>query len=64
MCLVSAGLVNPSELMASIDEQIAKAKEELLSRKDIMEKINKWLLACDEEKWLEEHNLVGPNVTK
>lgn len=50
--------------MASIDEQIAKAKEELLSRKDIMEKINKWLLACDEEKWLEEHNLVGPNVTK
>jgi protein regulator of cytokinesis 1 len=58
-----SGLVNPSELMASIDDQIAKAKEEHQSRKDIMEKINKWLLACDEEKWLEEHNLVCPNVT-
>ncbi|KQK13502.1 65-kDa microtubule-associated protein 6 [Brachypodium distachyon] len=57
IALIDSGLVNPSELMASIDEQIAKAKEELLSRKDIMEKINKWLLACDEEKWLEEHNL-------
>jgi protein regulator of cytokinesis 1 len=49
--------------MASIDDQIAKAKEEHQSRKDIMEKINKWLLACDEEKWLEEHNLVCPNAT-
>uniref|UniRef100_A0A0D9VYA0 Microtubule-associated protein MAP65-1a n=1 Tax=Leersia perrieri TaxID=77586 RepID=A0A0D9VYA0_9ORYZ len=51
------GLVNPSELMGSIDEQIAKAKEEQLSRKEIMDKINKWLLACEEEKWLEEYNL-------
>jgi protein regulator of cytokinesis 1 len=57
IALIDSGLVNPSELMASIDDQIAKAKEEHQSRKDIMEKINKWLLACDEEKWLEEHNL-------
>jgi Ase1/PRC1/MAP65 family protein len=52
-----SGLVNPSELMASIDGQIAKAKEEYQSRKEIMDKINKWLLACEEEKWLEEYNL-------
>jgi Ase1/PRC1/MAP65 family protein len=52
--------VNPSELMASIDEQIAKAREELQSRREIMEKINKWLLACEEEEWLEEYNTVGP----
>jgi hypothetical protein len=24
-----------------------------------MEKINKWLLAYEEEKWLEEYNMVG-----
>lgn len=52
--------MNPSELMASIDEQIAKAREELQSRREIMEKINKWLLACEEEKWLDEYNMVGP----
>ncbi|KAF0910321.1 hypothetical protein E2562_001501 [Oryza meyeriana var. granulata] len=57
IALIDSGLVNPSELMASIDEQIAKAKEEQQSRKEIMDKINKWLLACEEEKWLEEYNL-------
>ncbi|CAD6214288.1 unnamed protein product [Miscanthus lutarioriparius] len=57
IALIDSGLVNPSELMASIDEQIAKAREELQSRREIMEKINKWLLACEEEKWLEEYNM-------
>ncbi|XP_015690043.2 65-kDa microtubule-associated protein 6-like [Oryza brachyantha] len=57
IALIDSGLVNPSELMASIDEQIAKAKEEQQSRKEIMDKINKWLMACEEEKWLEEYNL-------
>ncbi|WVZ60297.1 hypothetical protein U9M48_010342 [Paspalum notatum var. saurae] len=57
IALIDSGLVNPAELMASIDEQIAKAREEHQSRREIMEKINKWLLACDEEKWLEEYNL-------
>ncbi|CAN6298008.1 unnamed protein product [Urochloa humidicola] len=56
IALIDSGLVNASELMASIDEQIAKAREELHSRKDIMDRINKWLLACDEEQWLEEYN--------
>jgi protein regulator of cytokinesis 1 len=54
--------VNPAELMASIDEQIARAREELQSRKDIMDRINKWLLVCEEEQWLEEYNQVCPNV--
>ncbi|OEL14498.1 65-kDa microtubule-associated protein 6 [Dichanthelium oligosanthes] len=57
IALIDSGLVNPSELMASIDEQIAKAREELQSRKDIMDKVNKWLLACEEEQWLEEYNM-------
>jgi len=46
--------------MASIDQQIAKAREELQSRKDIMDRINKLLLACEEEQWLEEYNMVCP----
>ncbi|RCV41178.1 hypothetical protein SETIT_9G114600v2 [Setaria italica] len=56
IALIDSGLVNPSELMANIDEQIARAREELQSRKDIMDRINKWLLACEEEQWLEEYN--------
>ncbi|XBI47511.1 hypothetical protein VPH35_111442 [Triticum aestivum] len=36
--------------------QILKAKEESLSRKDIMDMINKWFVACDEEALLEEYN--------
>lgn len=42
----------------SMDEQIARAKEEALSRKAIMEKVEKWILACDEERWLEEYSMV------
>lgn len=36
-----------------------KAKEEAMSRKDIMDRINKWLAACDEETWLDEYNKVN-----
>ncbi|GJN23507.1 hypothetical protein PR202_gb11161 [Eleusine coracana subsp. coracana] len=57
IALIDSGLVNPSELMSSIDEQIAKAKEEYQSRREIMDKTNKWLMACEEEKWLEEYNM-------
>lgn len=42
-----------------MDEQISKAKEEASSRKTIMEKVEKWMLACDEERWLEEYSMVG-----
>ena len=24
-----------------------------------MEKVEKWMLTCDEERWLEEYNMVG-----
>ncbi|XP_062193394.1 65-kDa microtubule-associated protein 6-like [Phragmites australis] len=54
--LVDSGLIDPSELLANIESQILKAKEESLSRKDIMDRINKWIAACDEEAWLEEYN--------
>ncbi|KAF8783659.1 hypothetical protein HU200_000420 [Digitaria exilis] len=51
-----ASLIDPSELLANIESQILRAKEESLSRKDIMDRINKWIAACDEEAWLEEYN--------
>lgn len=33
-------------------------KEEAFSRKDILERVEKWLAACEEESWLEEYNKV------
>lgn len=55
--LIDSGLVDPCELLANIEAQICKAKNEALSRKEIMDKIDRWLSACDEEKWLEDYNL-------
>lgn len=58
-CLPSySGLVDSSELLANIEAQIEKAKEECISRKEIMDRINKWLMACEEESWLEDYNQV------
>ncbi|KAF7065794.1 hypothetical protein CFC21_071866 [Triticum aestivum] len=54
--LIDSGAIDPSELLVNIESQILKAKEESLSRKDIMDRINKWIAACDEEAWLEEYN--------
>jgi protein regulator of cytokinesis 1 len=56
------GNIDPSELLANIESQILKAKEESLSRKDIMDRINKWIVACDEEAWLEEYNQVISSI--
>ncbi|KAJ3677056.1 hypothetical protein LUZ60_002780 [Juncus effusus] len=54
--LIDSGLVDPSELLGNLEAEIMKAREESMSRKDIMDRINKWLAACDEETWLEEYN--------
>ncbi|KAK3150988.1 hypothetical protein QOZ80_3AG0240200 [Eleusine coracana subsp. coracana] len=56
VALIDSGLVDPCELLSSIEVQITKANEESLTRKDIMERVDKWLSACDEETWLEEYN--------
>ncbi|KAK2986655.1 hypothetical protein RJ640_010111 [Escallonia rubra] len=54
--MIDSGLVDPSELLANIEAQIVKAKDEALSRKEIMDRIERWLSACDEENWLEDYN--------
>ncbi|MED6184842.1 hypothetical protein PIB30_051340 [Stylosanthes scabra] len=54
--LIDSGLVDPSELLANIEAQILKVKEEALSRREITDRIDKWLSACEEENWLDEYN--------
>ncbi|KAG4917318.1 hypothetical protein JHK85_055599 [Glycine max] len=54
--LIDSGLVDPSELLANIEAQIIKAKDEALSRKEVTDRIDKWFAACEEENWLDEYN--------
>lgn len=53
--LMDSGNSDLSVLLSSMDDQIAKAKEQALSRKDILEKVEKWKLASQEENWLDEY---------
>jgi protein regulator of cytokinesis 1 len=41
-----------------MDGYIYKTKEEATSRKEIMDKVEKWITSCDEERWLEEYSRV------
>lgn len=50
--------VDLSDLLSSMDDQIIKAKEQALSRKDILEKVGKWKFAAEEEKWLDDYERV------
>ncbi|OWM89760.1 65-kDa microtubule-associated protein 8 isoform X2 [Punica granatum] len=54
--LINSGEIDHADLLMSMDEQIARAREEASSRNAIMEKVEKWVLARDEERWLEEYN--------
>ncbi|KMZ63528.1 Microtubule-associated protein MAP65-1a [Zostera marina] len=56
MTLIDSGDVEPTELLADMDDQILKAKEEALSRKEILDKVEKWMSTCEEESWLEDYN--------
>ncbi|XP_027341493.1 65-kDa microtubule-associated protein 1-like [Abrus precatorius] len=56
LSLIDSGNIEPTELLADMDKQIAKAKEEALSRKEILDKVEKWMSACEEESWLEDYN--------
>lgn len=45
-------------ILEQIEIQIGKVKEEALCRKEILEKVEKWMAACEEECWLDEYNNV------
>ncbi|XP_051123479.1 65-kDa microtubule-associated protein 5 [Andrographis paniculata] len=53
--LVESGNIDLSDLLLSMDDQITKAKEQAQSRKDILDKVEKWRHASEEESWLEEY---------
>ncbi|KAG1346973.1 ATP synthase subunit beta [Cocos nucifera] len=53
---IEAGAIDPSLALEQIEVQISTVKVEAFSRKDILEKVEKWLAACNEESWLEEYN--------
>ncbi|KAM0953097.1 putative microtubule-associated protein, MAP65/Ase1/PRC1 [Dioscorea sansibarensis] len=57
--LIDSGLVDPVEFVANFEAQIVKAREEAISRREILDKINRWLAICEEENWLEVYNQDG-----
>ncbi|XP_074590827.1 65-kDa microtubule-associated protein 8 [Curcuma longa] len=56
MNLIVSGEMDHDELLVIMEEYISKAKEEACSRKEIMEKVEKWMVSCEEEQWLEEYS--------
>ncbi|KAL7083304.1 hypothetical protein ACP275_14G152800 [Erythranthe tilingii] len=53
---IESGATSPSDLLEQLEVQISKLQDEAFSRKEILEKVQKWLAACEEECWLEEYN--------
>jgi protein regulator of cytokinesis 1 len=46
-------------ILERLEVQISEAKDLEFSRKDVLERIDKWQAALEEESWLEEYNRVG-----
>ncbi|KAK7314898.1 hypothetical protein VNO77_33428 [Canavalia gladiata] len=53
---IESGSVDAACMLERIELQIGRVKEEAFVRKEILEKVEKWLSARDEESWLEEYN--------
>lgn len=53
--LIDSGKVDLSEMLFRMDDQIRQAKEEAQSRKDILDRVEKWKHASEEEIWLDEY---------
>ena len=54
--------MDPFELLAKIEEQIIKAKDEVLSRKEVTDRIDKLFATCEEENWLDKYNQVSQKL--
>lgn len=54
--LIDSGMVDASELLANLEDQIVLAHKEAQSRKEILDRVDKWLAACEEERWLEDYS--------
>ncbi|RDY11060.1 65-kDa microtubule-associated protein 5, partial [Mucuna pruriens] len=53
--LIESGNIDLSDLLQSMDDQIKQAKEQALSRRDILDRVEKWKFSAEEEKWLDEY---------
>ncbi|KAL2494612.1 Protein regulator of cytokinesis 1 [Forsythia ovata] len=56
LALIDSSNLEPVDLSADMDNQIVKSKEEALSRKAILDKVEKWMSSCKEESCLEDYN--------
>ncbi|KAM3412488.1 hypothetical protein ACQJBY_003914 [Aegilops geniculata] len=56
--VIEAGAIDASLLLEQIEAYIATVKEDAFSRKDILERVERWLNACEEEAWLEDYSKV------
>ncbi|KAH1197320.1 65-kDa microtubule-associated protein 1 [Glycine max] len=48
LSLIDSRNIEPSELLADVDKQIVAVKKEALRRKEIWDKVKKWMSACEE----------------
>lgn len=53
---MDSGTVDATYVLEQIELHISKIKEEAFARKEMLEKVEKWIAACEEESWLEEYN--------
>jgi len=56
IALIDSGEEDPSDLLSKLEEQITQVKQEASRRKEILDKMEKWMSACEEEGWLEDYN--------
>ncbi|KAF3327687.1 microtubule-associated protein 8-like isoform X1 [Carex littledalei] len=57
MTLIVSGKMEHEELLNIMEEYMSRVQDEAVSRKEIMDKVEKWILSCDEERWLEEYSM-------
>ncbi|CAI9092095.1 OLC1v1027250C1 [Oldenlandia corymbosa var. corymbosa] len=53
---IESGALDAASVLEQMEMQISKVKEVAFCRKEILEKVEKWMAACEEECWLEEYN--------
>lgn len=54
-----AGDADMSDILTTLDVQIENEKEEAISRKKILDKVDKLKHAKEEEKWLDDYEKVN-----
>ncbi|OAY77610.1 65-kDa microtubule-associated protein 5 [Ananas comosus] len=52
---IDSGKADLCELLGGMENRIEKAKEQASSRKEILEKVEKWKIASEEERWLDDY---------